>query len=304
MSSGISTSRRRRPRRPRPRGTPRRRGARAASAIRARISSRSSASVSNSEASAANSSSRSGSSFSRTSLTVTANWAAACRRAPPRGSRRGRSPRSSARLPPRRRPGPPRSPRPGCLGPSSTSWSLPLAALERLAVDGAAVVERDEVALGGGALDRAERGEALAQAVELGLDRLVGNLGLGLADLEPAVVAERRRRADRDLDRERQVLARGRQRRRRRASGSPTGGIARLEQGPLVPLAQRVRAAPARARPRARAAGSPAAAAPCPCGTRGASSRPRAPWRRGRCASRPRRPGPRRRSGRGSRRAL
>ena len=77
-----------------------------------------------------------------------------------------------------------------------------LAALERLAVDRADVVHDHEVALGGGALDRLERGERLAQALELGLHLLLVDLRLAPAHLDALVVAELRRRHHADLDRE------------------------------------------------------------------------------------------------------
>ena len=70
------------------------------------------------------------------------------------------------------------------------------AALEGLAVDLAGVVDQEEVAVAGGALDGLEAGQGLAHLLDLGIDRLRRNLGLGLADLEPPVLAELRRRAD------------------------------------------------------------------------------------------------------------
>src|SRR5205823_986010 len=82
-----------------------------------------------------------------------------------------------------------------------------LAALERLAVDRAHVVHDDEVAFARGLLDRLEPGSALAQRLELGLNRLVGGLGLALGRVDALVVAELRGRAHADLDRERQRVA-------------------------------------------------------------------------------------------------
>ena len=54
---------------------------------------------------------------------------------------------------------------------------------------------------------RVEPRGALAQAVELRADRLVGDVRLAAADLEPLVVAELGLRAHADLDRELQRLA-------------------------------------------------------------------------------------------------
>src|SRR6185295_4979132 len=71
-----------------------------------------------------------------------------------------------------------------------------LAALERLAVDAPDVVDHHEVAVLGGALHGVERGERVAQALDLGLHVLLGNLDLAAADLEVLVVAELRLRAD------------------------------------------------------------------------------------------------------------
>src|SRR4051794_6234729 len=82
-----------------------------------------------------------------------------------------------------------------------------LAAGEGLTVDRAVVVHDDEVALRGGAVGRVELGEALAELLDLGVDRLVGDLGLAAADLDALVGAERGRRAHPDLDREDQGLA-------------------------------------------------------------------------------------------------
>ena len=84
-----------------------------------------------------------------------------------------------------------------------------LAAAERHAVDAAEEVHHHEVAGLGGALDGLELGHAVAQLLDLAVDRLVGDLGVAAADLEPGVLAERGGRADADLDREAQRLALG-----------------------------------------------------------------------------------------------
>ena len=82
-----------------------------------------------------------------------------------------------------------------------------LAAAERLAAERADEVHDHEVAGGGGALDGLELRHAVAQLLDLLVDRLVLDLGLAAADLEPLVVAELGGRADADLDREAQRLA-------------------------------------------------------------------------------------------------
>ena len=71
------------------------------------------------------------------------------------------------------------------------------AALERLAVEQALEVDQQRVALGGGALDRLELGEAFADPLDLAVDDVVGDLGLGPADLEALVLAELRPRGGR-----------------------------------------------------------------------------------------------------------
>ena len=91
-----------------------------------------------------------------------------------------------------------------------------LAALEGLAVAQALEVDQQHVAVGGGALDRLELGEALADALDLAVDDLVGRLGLGLADLEALVLAELGRRPHADLEFEARA-ARPRPRARRRS---------------------------------------------------------------------------------------
>ena len=77
-----------------------------------------------------------------------------------------------------------------------------LPALELRAVERADVVHDHEVALACGTLHRLERGERLADALELGLHLLVVDLRLAAADLDALVVAELRGRHDADLDRE------------------------------------------------------------------------------------------------------
>ena len=84
-----------------------------------------------------------------------------------------------------------------------------LAAGERLAVDPAEVVHDDVVAALGGALDGLQRGHALAQPLELGVDRAVLDHRLPAADLEALVLAELGLGPHADLDRELQRLALG-----------------------------------------------------------------------------------------------
>jgi hypothetical protein len=85
------------------------------------------------------------------------------------------------------------------------------AALEGLVLAGerADVVHDDEVALLGGALDGLQASGALAQALDLAVDRGLVDLRLAAADLDALVVAELGRRAHADLDREGQRLALG-----------------------------------------------------------------------------------------------
>ena len=70
-------------------------------------------------------------------------------------------------------------------------------------------VDQQHVAVGGGALDRLELGEAFADALDLAVDDLIGRLRLGLADLEALVLAELGRRAHADLEFELERLALG-----------------------------------------------------------------------------------------------
>ena len=82
-----------------------------------------------------------------------------------------------------------------------------LAAGERLAVHRALEVDRQEVAVLGGALDGVQVRRALAQARDLVVDLLLGDGRLAQPDLDAAVGAERRGRAHADLEGERQRLA-------------------------------------------------------------------------------------------------
>ena len=102
-----------------------------------------------------------------------------------------------------------------------------------------------------------------------------GDLELGLADLEPLVVAELGLRADADLDRELERLALGGRLAHVELRVADRGDAA-VEQRPLVPLRQRPRAAPGRPRRRGRPAGARSAAEPCPCESPASSSRRRA----------------------------
>ncbi len=76
-----------------------------------------------------------------------------------------------------------------------------------LAVDGGRQVDRDEVAVLGGALDALERAEAGAQILQLGVDLLVGHLDGVDGDLQPLQVRELDLGPDVDLRGEGQVLA-------------------------------------------------------------------------------------------------
>src|SRR3954468_23910023 len=87
----------------------------------------------------------------------------------------------------------------------------PLAAGEPLAVERAHEVHHDEVAALGGALDGLQAPGALAQPLDLLVDRLVRNRRLALADLELLVLPEHGLRAHADLDGELQRLALARQ---------------------------------------------------------------------------------------------
>ena len=90
-----------------------------------------------------------------------------------------------------------------------------LAAVERHAVELAEVVHHDVVAELGGALDGLERGQAVAQALDLGVDRLLVGGGLAALDLDALVGAELGDGAHADLDREgeRRAVARAGRRR-------------------------------------------------------------------------------------------
>src|SRR5436190_5256715 len=85
--------------------------------------------------------------------------------------------------------------------------AAPLAALERLAVDVARVVEDEEIAVLRRALDRLERSERVAQALQLRGHLLVVCLRLAPRRLDALVVAELGLRAHGDLDGERQRRA-------------------------------------------------------------------------------------------------
>ena len=71
--------------------------------------------------------------------------------------------------------------------------------VDRLAVHRRGQVDGHEVAVGRGALDAGEGGEPVAQAVELLVDLLVGDLGVVDGDLEAAVVGHLELGADVDL---------------------------------------------------------------------------------------------------------
>ena len=115
-----------------------------------------------------------------------------------------------------------------------------LAALEGLVVDEALEVHQHRVALLRGALDRLEAGEALADPIDLGVDHLLVDLFLLLADLEALVLAELRRRADADLELEGERLAfllGGRDHVDLRFADRRHAGV---EERRFVPLGQRV----------------------------------------------------------------
>jgi hypothetical protein len=114
-----------------------------------------------------------------------------------------------------------------------------LAALERLAVDLAVVVDEQKVTLGGRALHGPQAGEPLAHPLQFRVDRVLRHLDVDLPDLQPAVGPQPGLRAHRDLDREAQRLALGGQRRDVEL-GVPHRGDPRVEQRPLVPLGQRL----------------------------------------------------------------
>ena len=114
-----------------------------------------------------------------------------------------------------------------------------LAALELLAVDLAHEVDHDVVPLLGRAFDAVQPRERLPQPVELGLDRLLGHLGLAAADLEVLVAPQLCPRGRADLDREAQRLAGGRQLGQVQLRVAD-GRDARAHDRLLVPLRQRV----------------------------------------------------------------
>ena len=96
-------------------------------------------------------------------------------------------------------------------------------ALERLAVDGPRVVDYDQVAGGGGAVHGVKAREPLAQPIQLGLNRVSGNLGLRPTHLQPLVLAELRGGPHRHLDREGELLAGVAEARRRSTAGRQPG---------------------------------------------------------------------------------
>src|SRR4051794_9656756 len=114
-----------------------------------------------------------------------------------------------------------------------------LGPLEWLTVHRARVVDHEHVPGRRRAIDRVEGRESLPQTVELGLDGLVGNLGLDLAHLEPLVLAQLGGRPDRDLDRELELLTLAWQRLDVELRVTDRGD-SRIHQSALVPLGQRV----------------------------------------------------------------
>ena len=115
-----------------------------------------------------------------------------------------------------------------------------LAALEGLAVEQALEVDQQHVALGGGPLDRLEPGEAFADPLDLAVDDLRRRLGLGPADLEAPVLAELGLGPDADLELEGERLALGLGGRDDLDAGVADRADAGAEQGPFVPLGQRL----------------------------------------------------------------
>ena len=91
-----------------------------------------------------------------------------------------------------------------------------------------------------GALDGLEPRRALAQPVDLLVDRLVGDLGLAAADLEALVVAERGLRAHADLDREASAARPAPGSSPMSSCGSPTGTTCASSIAARVPGADRV----------------------------------------------------------------
>ena len=115
-----------------------------------------------------------------------------------------------------------------------------LAALEGLAVDEALEVDQHRVGLFGGALDRLEPREPLADAVDLGVDDLLVGLFLLAADLEPFVLTELGLRPHPDLELEGQRLALLLGGRDHVDVGIADRRDRRVEQRRFVPLGQRV----------------------------------------------------------------
>ena len=171
---------------------------------RLRLSARSSSRVSNSLASWAKSSSSSGSSRALTAVTLTVTSASLPARTPPSSSvvkvaarRRPPAPVTASSMPVEQLAGADRCSETPSATPSS----------QDLAVDLGLEVDRDEVAVGGGALDAREGGEALAQLLDcLSMSSSVTSTA-STVDLDAGVVRELDLRADVDLGGEGQLLA-------------------------------------------------------------------------------------------------
>ena len=154
-------------------------------------------------------------------------------------------------------------------------------ALEGLAVEQSLEVDQQRVALGGGPLDRLELGEAFPDPVDLAVDDVLGDLGVGPADLEALVLAERRLGPHADLELEAERLALGLGGRDDLDAGVADRDDRRSRAAPVRTTRAASRGSPPRGPGRSRAAGSPARAAPCPCGSRAGASRARGCGRRG-----------------------
>ena len=129
--------------------------------------------------------------------------------------------------------------------PSSISWSRPAppsngSACRLRSTSEPSVVDDDEVALRGGTLDRLQARETVAQLVDLALDLLVGDRGLGAADLQPRYSPSVGLRQHADLEGELQARPRSGAARRASRSGSPTGAMPVVSQRVDVPGAERV----------------------------------------------------------------
>ena len=177
------------------------------------------------------------------------------RPAPRRRSRRGRSTstvRSSPALAPSSCSSKPGTSRPE---PSSTIWSRPSPPWNGVAVDRADEVHHDEVAARRRRGRRSPAAHALAQALELGVDRLVGDVGL--AARRPRGPCSRRASpSGARRSRSRSVSGSpspGRSPRSR--SGSPTGTMPAPSIAAEYQPGERARARPRRAPRRGRRAG-------------------------------------------------